>query len=201
MRRVSAYERKDPAYRRAKQEGMRSRAAYKLVELDRHFRIFRPGLRVVDLGCWPGAWTQVAARTVGTHGRVVGVDLVATDTLPESNVKLIVGDARDDAVRTQVREALGGAADVVLSDMAPKLSGVRAADSARHADLVETAIACAVAWLAPEGALLVKLFDDEEQGRLLERLRSSFRAVRVRRPASSRQGSAETYAYAVGVRS
>jgi 23S rRNA (uridine2552-2'-O)-methyltransferase len=201
MRRVSAYERKDAAYRRAKQEGMRSRAAYKLVELDRHFRIFRPGLRVVDLGCWPGAWTQVAARAVGKQGRVVGVDLVATDPLPEPNVKLILGDARDDGVRGRVREALGAAADVVLSDMAPKLSGIRAADSARHAELVETAIACAMDFLVPEGALLVKLFDDEEQARLIAQLRESFRAVRVRRPTSSRQGSAETYAYALGVRS
>lgn len=193
---VATYERKDAAYRRAKEEGYRSRAAYKLVEIDDQARLLRPGARVVDLGCWPGAWTQVAARRVGPSGRVVGVDLVETGELGLPGATTLQGDVREPAVRERVLAALGGPADVVLSDLAPKLSGIAATDAARHAELVEAAIDAALALLRPGGALLVKLFMDPEYEGLVRRLRASFAAVKTRRPPSTRKGSAEIYAVA-----
>ena len=112
------YERKDTFYKKAKQEGYRSRAAYKLLELNKQFHCFTPGDRVVDLGSWPGGWLQVAASLVGKSGRVIGIDLVALDPLPSSNVTLLQGDATDPAQQQQILALLGGDADIVLSDMA-----------------------------------------------------------------------------------
>jgi 23S rRNA (uridine2552-2'-O)-methyltransferase len=196
---VPAYDRKDAAYRRAKQEGYRSRAAYKLLDLDAHFRVFRAGQRVVDVGCWPGAWMQVASRRVGASGRVVGIDVVPTDPL-DGNAVALVGDVCDPAARQSVAVALGGPADVVLCDVAPKLSGIVSADAARHAALVEAALAGTLEWLGAQGGLLVKLFMDAEQPRLVAELRAAFASVRTRRPESTRRGSAEIYAWAQRLR-
>src|SRR5262249_54082546 len=154
--------RKDAAYQRAKREGYRSRAAYKLVELDAHFRLFRPGQRVIDLGCWPGAWVQVASQRIGPRGHVIGLDLRPVDDLHLANATTLVGDVNDPEARAAVARALGGPAMLVLADLAPKLSGVASIDSARHGALVEAAIDAALDWLDPEGALLVKLFMDAE---------------------------------------
>ena len=195
---MAVYERKDAAWKRAKEEGYRSRAAYKLIELDELFGLLHPGQRVVDLGCWPGAWTQVASKRVGRSGRVVGIDLVPTEELGLPQVTLLAGDVCDAEVRARVREALGGPADLVLSDLAPKLSGIAAADESRHALLVEIAIDAALEWLAPDGALLVKLFMDSEYEGLVRRLRAAFEKVRTRRPPSTRKGSSEIYAVARG---
>jgi 23S rRNA (uridine2552-2'-O)-methyltransferase len=192
---VPAYVRKDAAYRRAKSEGFRSRAAYKLLELDAHFQLFRPGQRIVDLGCWPGAWTQVASRRVGPTGLVVGVDLLRMDDLGLANATGLVGDVADRAVRARVSAALGGPADVVLADLAPKLSGIAASDSARQAALVEAASAAALDWLRPGGIFLVKLFMDAEYSSLIGGLRASFATVKTRRPETTRRGSAEIYAF------
>ncbi len=197
---VSAYERKDAAYRRAKREGFRSRAAYKLVELDRRLQLFRKGQRIIDLGCWPGAWLQCASGKVGQSGRVVGVDLVAAEPMAEKNVQILVGDVADDAVAAQILAALGGPADVVLSDLAPKLTGVKPADAVRHADLARIAMARAQQWLQPEGALVVKLFMDAEYQGLISDLRRLFRSVRSIKPESTRQGSSELYTCARGLR-
>jgi 23S rRNA (uridine2552-2'-O)-methyltransferase len=197
---VAVYERKDAAYRRAKQEGYRSRAAYKLRDLDAHFAIFRLGQRVVDVGAWPGAWMQVAAERVGPTGRVVGLDLVPIDDLGLPTCTTLVGDVGDPAVRARVAEALGAPAQVVLADLAPKLSGIASADAARHAALVEAAVAGALEWLEPAGGFLVKLFMDAEYQGLVRRLRSAFGSVRTRRPESTRRGSAELYAWCRGVR-
>ncbi|MDG2308164.1 MAG: RlmE family RNA methyltransferase [Candidatus Binatia bacterium] len=195
-----AYNRKDAAYRRAKQEGYRSRAAYKLIELDRRFKLFRHGYRVVDLGCWPGAWLQYASEKTGPSGRVVGVDLAESDPIGGKNVRILVGDVADPAVGAQVFEELGGPADVVLSDLAPKLSGVKPADAVRHADLVRVAIERARGWLQPDGALIVKLFMDAEYQGLISELRRTFKAVRSVKPDSTRQGSSELYTCARGLR-
>jgi len=191
-----AYERQDAAYRRAKREGYRSRAAYKLLELDEQFRILHPRARVVDLGCWPGAWLQVAAERVGPEGRVVGVDLQAVETLTLGNVRTIVADIGDPEIAARVRTELGGRADLVLVDVAPKLTGIRDADTAHQAELVRMAIARARAWLRPSGAMLVKLFMNAEYPALLRELRAQFAEVRVRRPEATRRGSAELYALA-----
>ena len=133
-----AYERADHYHQRAKREGYRSRAAYKLEEIQRAHGVLRPGQRVVDLGCWPGGWLQVAARVVGPRGRVVGVDLAAIEPpLDNANTIAFEGDITEAAVRKRILEELGGPADVLLSDAAPKLSGIRVADRAREEALLE----------------------------------------------------------------
>jgi 23S rRNA (uridine2552-2'-O)-methyltransferase len=192
---MARYDRKDATYREARERGFRSRAAIKLEDIDAKFHLLTPGARVVDLGAWPGGWLEVAAARVGAGGRIVGVDLVAIDPLPQSQVTLIEGDAADPAVLAAVAAALGGPADLVLSDMAPKLSGIRAADDARHEALVECAVAAATRLLADDGALVLKLFSRvESQAAAL--LRREFRSVARHRPGSTRKGSAEIYAVA-----
>jgi len=197
---VAAYERKDAVYRRAKREGFRSRAAIKLEEIDALFSVLKPGLRIVDLGCWPGGWLQVCADKVGPRGRVVGVDVAETRDVERANTTVFVTDVYDDALPERVRAALGGPADLVLSDLAPKLSGIAASDSARHAELVRRALALAQGWLAPGGAFLAKLFMDAEYESLIRELRAVFGAVRARKLATTRRGSSELYVCGRGLK-
>jgi 23S rRNA (uridine2552-2'-O)-methyltransferase len=192
---MPAYTRKDAAYREAKRAGYRSRAAVKLCDLDRKFRLFGAAMRVVDLGCWPGGWLQVAAERVGPRGRVVGIDLAATEPLGLNNVIVLQDDAGAPVARERVREALGGPADLLLSDMAPKLSGVRVADRARHLALVELALEWARELLAPSGSAVIKLFSEVE-GDAAKLLRDTFESVQKHRPSSTRKGSSEVYAIA-----
>lgn len=194
---VARYDRKDAAYRAAKKSGLRSRAGIKLEDLDARYRIFKPGARVLDLGCWPGAWLQVALAKTGAGGRVVGVDLVDTDSL--AGVVFVHGDARVPEILDQAAAALGGKADVVLSDMSPKLTGIRATDNARLEDLAETAIRTAQALLAPDGRLVLKLFSSVESV-ITPLLSSTFLKVSKVRPESTRKGSSELYAVAQGLR-
>jgi 23S rRNA (uridine2552-2'-O)-methyltransferase len=193
------YERKDATYRTAKKAGLRSRAGVKLEDLDARFRVLAPGMRVVDLGCWPGAWLQVASGRVGARGIVVGVDLVATEPLGMANVVTIAGDATDAAVQERILEAAGGPVDVVLSDLSPKLTGVKATDEAREEALVEAATDFARRVLAPGGRFLVKMFSGVEAA-MTRRLREEFRTVTAWRPPSTRKGSSEIYVFASGRR-
>lgn len=193
--RVSHYERKDAAYRAAKKAGLRSRAGIKLEDLDTRFHIFSAGQTVVDLGCWPGAWLQVAAQRVGSCGRVVGVDLVEVEGFVAENVRVLVGNAADPKLRSVLSEAIDGRADVVLSDMAPKLTGIRATDTAREEALVEIAVEVSRELLGRRGKLLVKLFSGVE-ATATRRLRQEFVTVTPFRPASTRKGSSEIYALA-----
>ncbi|RMF22247.1 MAG: RlmE family RNA methyltransferase [Deltaproteobacteria bacterium] len=192
---MARYRRQDAAYHSARKQGYRSRAALKLEELDRRFRLFRGGLRVVDLGCWPGGWLQVASQRVGPEGRVVGVDLTEIEPLEAANVTFVCGDVRDEATRRAVAAAIGGTADLVLADLAPKLSGVKVADAERHLALVDAALEVAQSLLGPRGRFLVKLFSPIER-EALRRLRGAFAATATYRPPSSRRGSAELYALA-----
>lgn len=193
--RVAAYIRKDAPYRAAKRAGLRSRAAPKLQELDQRHRFMRAGMRVLDLGCWPGGWLQIASRAVGPSGRVVGVDLELVVDLGLDNVSVFVGDVLDPSTRRILAEALGGRADIVLSDLAPKLSGVKVADCERHLRLLELAVDLAAEFLVDDGALVIKLFSgvESEATALLEQ-----RIGRVvkSRPDSTRKGSSEIYAIA-----
>lgn len=193
------YDRKDAAWRAAKQAGLRSRAGIKLEDLDARFRLFAPGAHVVDLGCWPGAWLQVASARVGAAGRVVGVDLVAVAPLGLANVTTMVGDACDAAVQQSVIDACAGRVDVVLSDLSPKLTGIRSTDEAREEVLVETAVAFATRVLPPRGRLLVKLFSGVEAS-MTRLLKQEFHGVTAFRPPSTRKGSSEIYALASGPR-
>lgn len=190
---VAAYIRKDAPYRAAKQAGLRSRAAPKLQELDERYKLFKPGMRVLDLGCWPGGWLQIASRAVGPTGRVVGVDLEAVPELALDNVSVFVGDAADPETRRALAEALGGRADVVLSDLSPKLSGVKVADRERHLRLTELAVDFASEFLVGGGSLVIKLFsgvESEATALLKERIGK----VAKLRPDSTRKGSSEIYA-------
>ncbi len=193
-----AYTRKDAFYKRAKQEGYRSRAAYKLLELNLAWRFLRAGNRVIDLGSWPGGWVQVAAQAVGPSGRVLGIDLVKLEPLPLANVTLAQGDAADPAQRQTLLAALGRPADVVLSDMAPKLSGVREADDAHVSVLCQTALTCCGPLLKPGGSLFLKTFMSAEYKPFVAALRTAFRTVKTSRPAATRKGSAEVYVLASG---
>jgi 23S rRNA (uridine2552-2'-O)-methyltransferase len=193
-----AYRRKDSFYARAKAAGYRSRAAYKLQELAKRYQLVRRGDHVVDLGAWPGGWLQVAAELAGPQGIVAGVDLVAIDPLPDRTIATLVGDAREAAVQEALRQRCRGRVDVVLSDMAPKLSGIRDRDSARAAELGEAALAIARALLSPGGRFLVKVFTGPETDALAAAARRCFTAVKLTKPEASRKESSELYLVCAG---
>jgi 23S rRNA (uridine2552-2'-O)-methyltransferase len=181
----------DSYVRQAKAAGYRSRAAYKLLEIDQKERILRPASRVLDLGAAPGGWSQVAARKVGPGGRVVAIDLL--EIAPISGVAVVQGDVREPLARAAAVEALGGAADVVLSDLSPNLSGIAGVDQARAAELAGLAVELACEVLKPTGALLVKVFQGEAFDGVLSLARRAFDTVAVRKPGASRGESRETY--------
>ena len=194
------YQRKDAFHARAKAAGYRSRAAYKLLELSQRHRLIRPNDRVVDLGAWPGGWLQVAAQLSGAHGVVLGVDVVPIEPLGSPTVVCLQGDVTDTAVQAEIRRRTGGRVDVILSDMAPKLTGIRATDTARAERLARAAVNLAQQLLTPGGRLLLKLFSSPETDTLVAELRQCFTSVKLTRPAASRKGSAELYAIALGYR-
>ncbi len=189
----------DPFVQKAKAQGLRSRAAFKLEEIDGKDRLLRPGARVVDLGAAPGSWSQYAARRVGASGRVVAIDLL--EIRPSSGVTVLQGDFLDEAMRGRLREALGAErADVVLCDLAPNLSGIVSADQARAAELVGEAIEFCRGVLAPDGAFLAKVFHGREFEPLLAEMRRTFATVQTRKPAASRGESSETYLLCRGLK-
>jgi 23S rRNA (uridine2552-2'-O)-methyltransferase len=183
----------DPYVRKAKAQGYRSRAAFKLAEIDAKERILTPGQTVVDLGAAPGGWSQVAAEKVKPGGRVIAIDLLPI--VPISGVTVLQGDFRGEAL---TRALEGGKADVVLSDVSPNLSGIGNVDQARALELSSAAIDFCSQVLKPEGAFLVKAFHGEAFEDLMTRLKSSFRKVKVVKPLASRGESAETYVVAWG---
>jgi 23S rRNA (uridine2552-2'-O)-methyltransferase len=188
----------DPYVAAARRAGYRARAAWKLVELDRRFRLLRPGQRVVDLGSAPGGWTQVAAERVGGRGTVVGVDFA--ETAPIAGAHLIRGDAGDPDTLAAIRTALGGPADLVLCDMAPKATGHARTDHLRILALAETGYRAAAALLAPGGSFVAKVFQGGAEGELLTALKQNFAELRHAKPPASRRESAETYLVARGFR-
>jgi 23S rRNA (uridine2552-2'-O)-methyltransferase len=187
------YQPRDAYYKKAKQEGYRSRAAYKLIELQERFRIVKPGDRVVDLGAAPGGWLQVAAKLAGASGRVVGVDLDPIGPLGVNNVLLVQGDIASEATQAKVKQLLDGSADCVLSDLAPKLSGIRDADCARSLALNLTALNVARRLLRAGGSFLVKSFVGPELDTFSQELKKSFRSIQRTRPEATRRGSSEIY--------
>jgi 23S rRNA (uridine2552-2'-O)-methyltransferase len=184
----------DPYVERAKLEGYRSRAAYKLAELDDRFGLIRKGARVVDLGAAPGGWCQIALERGAS--KVVGVDLLEVE--PITGATLLVGDFTEEKVVEAVKAALGGQADLVLSDMAANTTGHRATDHIRVVALAEAAALFAEETLAPGGAFVAKMFQGGAEGELLARLKLRFDKVRHAKPPASRSGSPETYLVAQG---
>ena len=193
-----SYNPQDRYFKKAKQEGYRSRAAYKLLELQQRYRLLKAGDGVVDLGAAPGGWLQVAAKIVGQNGKVIGVDLQSIQPLPERNVILLSGDIRSEEIQRRIRELIGGPAHCVLSDLAPKLSGIRDADMARCLELNRIALAVAKQLLRPGGALLVKSFISEDLQLFSAELKQQFSAVQRTKPEATRQGSSEFYFLAKG---
>jgi 23S rRNA (uridine2552-2'-O)-methyltransferase len=184
--------RSDAFVKRAAREGYRSRAAYKLAEIDERDALFEPGQVVVDLGASPGGWSQLAAERTQPGGRVVAIDLLAMEPLP--GVEFIQGDFRDNETLERLQSALEGrAVDLVLSDMAPNMTGIRASDQARAMALAELALDFATAHLAPGGSLLVKVFQGGDYPAFLAAMKRACRETRVRKPKASRERSAEHY--------
>ncbi len=194
------YKRKDAFYHQAKQASYRSRAACKLRELSHSFGLLRPGQRVIKLAAWPGGWLQAAAERVGPGGKVIDIDLVPIDPLEAGHVTLVQGDATDPDQQGRLHGLLDRPADTLLSDMAPKLSGVRERDEARGQELSRAAVACAARLLRPGGGLLLKAFMDSGHSALLADLRTSFATVKTTKPQATRKGSAETCIIATGLR-
>ncbi|MBV9859838.1 MAG: RlmE family RNA methyltransferase [Alphaproteobacteria bacterium] len=191
----------DPYVAEAQRLGYRSRAAFKLIQLDERFRLLRPGGRVVDLGCAPGGWTQVAVERVGAgsgHGAVVGIDLAVAE--PVSGAVLLRGDFREPEVAQALAAALGGAADAVLSDMAAPATGHAATDRVRVVALAEEAFAFAAGVLKPGGAFVAKILRGGSEAALLAELKRAFAELRHAKPPASRAESAETYIVAKGFR-
>jgi 23S rRNA (uridine2552-2'-O)-methyltransferase len=194
------YERKDALYRRAKSEGYRSRAAYKLQELQRRTRPLHRGDTVIDLGAWPGGWLQVAAELVGPSGRVLGIDVVAIDPLPSERVLLLRADVTEQELPARAIDLLGRPADVVLSDLAPKLTGIAPRDAARSAELAEHTLRFADRTLRPGGTLVMKTFGGAESESVRATLRAAYVGVRLVGLAATRKGSSELYLVATGYR-
>lgn len=187
----------DPWVQKAQAEGWRSRAVFKLAEIDDKDRLFRPGMVVVDLGCTPGSWSQYAAKRIQPGGRLIGLDLLPMD--PLHGVEFLQGDFREDAVLDQLLTLLDGRpVDLVLSDMAPNLTGISATDQARMSHLGELTLDFCSRQLKPGGSLLVKVFQGADYVALRQAVADAFESVVVRKPAASRDRSAETYLLARG---
>ncbi|RZV36392.1 MAG: 23S rRNA (uridine(2552)-2'-O)-methyltransferase RlmE [Chromatiales bacterium] len=183
---------KDPYVQRARREGWRSRAVFKLEEIDRKERFLKPGMVCVDLGSAPGSWSQYVTEKLGGRARIVAVDLLAMDALPE--VEFIQGDFQDEAVFGQLLKMTGTAGvDLVMSDMAPNISGTKAVDQPRSMYLVELALDMARRVLKPGGSFVCKVFQGEGFDDFVREARTSFARVRVMKPKASRAGSREVY--------
>jgi 23S rRNA (uridine2552-2'-O)-methyltransferase len=189
----------DAYVKRARAEGMRSRAAYKLDEIAVRDRLLKPGMVVVDLGAAPGGWSQVAAGRVGPRGRVIALDILEMPLLP--GVTFLRGDFRDDATLAELERVLAGQrADLVLSDMAPNLSGIASSDQAQALELAELALDFALKHMKPKGNFLVKTFQGAGFEEYLRSLRGRFSAVAVRKPEASRDRSREVYLLGKGLK-
>jgi 23S rRNA (uridine2552-2'-O)-methyltransferase len=202
----------DPYVKLAQKEGYRSRAAFKLKEIDEEFQLIRPGQVVVDLGASPGAWSQylrrrfapkeagVGGAAVGAlNGRIIALDLLEFE--PIEGVEFIQGDFREDEVLAQLEAALGGAqVDLVVSDMAPNLSGIGSTDAARIAHLIELALDFSARHLKPDGALVAKVFHGAGYDELVQAFRDQFRKVKVAKPKASRDRSSENFLVGVGLK-
>ncbi|MEO1767926.1 RlmE family RNA methyltransferase [Thiobacter aerophilum] len=183
---------RDPFVQQAKKLGYRSRAAFKLLEIDARDRLLKPGALVVDLGAAPGGWSQVAAQKVGRTGRVLALDLMAMPPLP--GVEFIQGDFTEQAVQEVLEQRLAGRPiDLVMSDMAPNISGIGIADQAKSQHLAELAMAFALQWLKADGVFLVKLFQGSGFEAFVSEARRRFSRVELRKPQSSRPRSREVY--------
>jgi 23S rRNA (uridine2552-2'-O)-methyltransferase len=195
----------DPYVKLAQKEGFRARAAFKLQEIDEEEKLIRPGQVIVDLGCTPGSWAQYARRKLagkeggGIHGTIIGLDMLPME--PVADVHFILGDFREQAVLEELEVAVGGRKlDLVLSDMAPNLTGIAATDAARVEDIIDLALDFACAHLKPSGCLLVKCFNGSGYSQIVEKFRQTFKTVSSKKPKASRDKSSEIFLLGKGLR-
>lgn len=191
--------RRDLYRRLAREQGYKSRAAFKLIEANERYDIVRRGYRVLDFGAAPGGWMQVASQLVGPEGLVVGVDL-SPIRLKERNVVAIRMDIHDGGVAEKAADALGGKADVILSDLSPSVTGVWELDQNRQVDLTLRVLELSGSLLKEEGGVFCKLFEGERSQEVRDAFRRTFRSVRVVKPAASRNASSELYYYCEGLK-
>jgi len=192
------YKPRDHLHQKAKAEGYRSRASYKLIELDQKYRLLKPGAKVLDLGAWPGGWLQVAASKVGKSGVVVGIDLVEIEDLKLPQVKTFTGDIRDEEVLSSALEHGQGGFDLVLSDMSAKLTGIREVDNLASIGLVEMALYICGQALLPGGHFVAKVFKSNEAEQFVKNSRALFNKLNRAELSSSRKTSNEYYVVGVG---
>jgi len=195
----------DPYVKLAQKEGFRARAAFKLQEIDEDEKLIHPGQVIVDLGCTPGSWAQYARRKLagkeggGIHGTIIGLDMLPME--PVADVHFILGDFREQSVLDQLDIAVGGRKlDLVLSDMAPNLTGIAATDAARVEDIVDLALDFASANLKPSGCLLVKCFNGSGYSQIVDKFRQTFKTVTSKKPKASRDKSSEIFLLGRGLR-
>jgi len=185
--------RRDAFYRKAKREGYRSRAVYKLKEIDRKFRILRRGQKVVDLGAAPGGWLQYIAESIGNKGTVIGVDIKEIAPLPYENVKILKADVFQENIEEKILKLLGSKADVILSDLSPKISGVWEVDVAKSVAMCERVIELSRKLLKRNGKLVMKVFEGVDTKRVFSSLERDFSFIKLFKPAASRKKSSELY--------
>lgn len=189
----------DPYVKQSKREGYRSRAVYKLKEVNEKVGLIKPGMTILELGAAPGGWTQYLSDILQTKGKIIAVDCLLMDALPQ--VQFIKGDFTEESVQTEIKHQLAGqSVDVLLSDMAPNLSGVKAIDSLRTIALAEVTLQAVETFLKPGGNLFMKLFHGAGFDDLIREVRGMFKQVSIRKPQASRSQSRETYLLALGYR-
>ena len=189
----------DPFVKKAQLDGYRSRSAYKLIELNEKDRLIRPGMRIMDLGSAPGGWSQVAGKLVGAKGRVLATDILPME--PIKNVDFIQGDFTDEAVVAQLLDWLGGGKfDLIISDIAPNITGIDSADQASSMYFLELALDTVRQTLKPGATFVAKMFQGSGSDQYVKDLRTSFEKVLIRKPAASRAESREVYIVAKGFR-
>ena len=189
------YDRKDKFYQKAKKEGYPARSAYKLIEMDQRFGIFKPGSRIVDLGCAPGGWLKVAEEK---KGAVVGIDLLPLQFTPGSSITFLQGDFLDPANQQKIIETLNGKADWILSDMSPNISGIKFKDLQASMELCQSALEFAKKILRKGGGLIVKIFPGPEMGSFRKKLREAFERIATVEPEATRKTSNEVYLVSTG---
>lgn len=192
------YKRKDYYYLKAKEEGFLSRAAYKLLEIVDSYRIIKKNDRVIDIGCSPGGWSQVATKIVGDGGLVIGVDLVEPELTPQNNFKFVKGDINEESIQMNVLELLNGKADAIISDASPKLTGIREKDHSSSLEIIESVYNFSKNCLKPDGNMLIKVIEGPNIKGIFKKIQSNFTFTKIFRPDSTRRSSRENYIIAKG---
>lgn len=187
------FQRKDRFYFKAKKEGYPARSAYKIMELDQRFQIFKPGRKIVDLGCAPGGWLKVAGERLKNKGTAVGIDLLPLQFTPQKETHFIQGDFLAEENQKKIKEILKSGADWVLSDMSPNISGIKFRDEFNSYDLVQKAMHFALEILKPEGGFLFKVFPGPELEEFRKELKQHFKKIKTVVPEATRKSSTEIY--------